>query len=473
MSVWRKSVRGLRPRISDPVEAQPERVPGSTEAMADASKLHRKRRGLQFTALVAVVITTASLLAAGWIRSPQQRRAETAPPARTNLTAAVERRVLKDTVILRGQVGAGATIEITPTPGENGRAVVTGIRKRAGDEFSSGTVLLEVAGRPLIALPGSIPAYRDIRPGSEGKDVAQLQRALRSLGHASTDRSGTFGRSTKRALEQFYQDLGYETATTGEEDARAVAAGADAVRKAERALSEAIEERDRIKATAGASEDLRNAERRVRYSREDLAQAKLDLATLESQSGPMLPLSEVVFLSSFPARVVKLSGGVGQEVKAPLITLSAGSLVVSAKLNPAQRSLLDENMAVTVSSELTGDNFMGTVASIGGLRQDESGGRSHELVVRTKKALPSTMVGADVRLTVEAASTGGEVLVVPVSALYASADGQTAVQRQLPEGGSERVVVTVGVTGGGYAAVTPVSGRLSPEDQVILGEGPK
>src|SRR4030095_16634513 len=92
---------------------------------------------------------------------------------------------------------------------------------------------------------------------------------------------------------------------------------------------------------------------------------------------------------------------------------------------------------------------VGSISSIGALRQDDTGARSHQLVVKTKKPLPAAMAGADVRLTVEAASTDEKVLVVPVSALYASADGQTAVQKLGVDDTPERVTVTVGASGGG------------------------
>ncbi|WP_433355403.1 peptidoglycan-binding protein [Micromonospora saelicesensis] len=436
--------------------------------------LHRQKRLLQLLVVVALVVTVSALLAAGWIRSPQERMAETAAPGLTMLTAAVEQRVLKETVVMRGQVGAATTVEVTPAPRGEGRAVMTGVRVRPGDEFGAGSVLLEIAGRPLIAMPGAVPAYRDLRPGSKGKDVVQLQRALASLGHRSSDRSGEFGQGTKAALVEFYERIGYDVATTGDDDAKELAAAAVAVRAAERTRSEAVELRDRLRradrsgATVNA-DAMREAERAVRYAEEDLTQTKVARAELESRSGAILPMSEVVFLSSFPARMEKLTGSVGQEVKAPLVTLSAGALIVRAKLNPAQRKLVDADMPVTVSSELTGESYPGRVATIGELRQDDGGARSHELTVRTSQRLSAKLAGADMRLTIEAASTKEEVLVVPVSALYASADGQVAVQRQLLDGGSQRIPVVPGMTGNGYVAVQSTDGTLKSGDQVSVG----
>ena len=43
-----------------------------------------------------------------------------------------------------------------------------------------GSVIVEVAGRPLFVFPGTVPAYRNLSPGETGTDVAQLQAGLRA-----------------------------------------------------------------------------------------------------------------------------------------------------------------------------------------------------------------------------------------------------------------------------------------------------
>jgi hypothetical protein len=80
------------------------------------------------------------LAAARFVWSPQQLVAGTAAPPRTVLTATVERRVLRDTIVLRGLVGAGMSIEATPTPRDAGLAVVTGVRVKAGQTIRPGSV---------------------------------------------------------------------------------------------------------------------------------------------------------------------------------------------------------------------------------------------------------------------------------------------------------------------------------------------
>ncbi|MEU1480858.1 hypothetical protein [Streptomyces sp. NPDC005760] len=114
--------------------------------------------------------------------------AEADPPQQGVLTAPVENRVLKDSVIIRGTVVAGQSVDVAPS-GSGGEAttsaVVTKAPKAVGTEIKAGQVLVEISGHPVFALKGRVPVYRDLKPGSTGDDVAQLQSALGALGHGT------------------------------------------------------------------------------------------------------------------------------------------------------------------------------------------------------------------------------------------------------------------------------------------------
>lgn len=414
----------------------------------------------------AVVSAAAGIGATFLIKSPQQQAAEAAGPAPTTMTAAVEKRVLQQTSVLRGKVVGGRTVEVTPGTTEGRQAVVTAVRVKAGSEVPSGSVVLEVAGRPLIALPGAAPAYRDLRPGMRGEDVRQLQAALKELGRDPGESNGTFGNGTKKALAGLYESLGFEPATTGAEDGRALTAARAQVVAADRAVTDARDAR----AQAATPDQVKVADRALTRANEDARTARQNLAELESTTGTMLPLAEVVFLPAFPARVEKTSAQVGGEVKAPLVTLSSGALVVRSILNPAQRELLKPGLAVELFSEVAGVRVTGKVASVGELERDEKAGTAgYPMVVEPDTPLDGRLGGEDVRVTVETARTEGEVLVVPNSAMYAGADGKIGVLKIGAEGREERVEVTVGTSGGGFVSVTPVSGELEPGDKVVVG----
>ncbi|MGH3417583.1 MAG: hypothetical protein ACRDSS_14025, partial [Actinocrinis sp.] len=134
-------------------------ITGREPARRPAGPGH-SRRALLWTAVGAALVSTGGLAASTLVKSPAQQAAETGPPAASVLTAAVENRVLKNTVVARGTVEAARQVQVTPSGSTQGSAtqVVTAVRTKSGARVEPGAVLLEVSGRPLIALPGAVPA---------------------------------------------------------------------------------------------------------------------------------------------------------------------------------------------------------------------------------------------------------------------------------------------------------------------------
>ncbi|MFG1995518.1 peptidoglycan-binding protein [Actinoplanes sp. NPDC048988] len=450
--------------------------------------------------LIAVVVTTALFATAGLIastrvKSPAQLAAEHGPPAPSALTAAVTEQVLRKSVVLRGTVAAESSLTVTPTAAQGASAlVVTRTPARQGAAVAAGKVLVEVSGRPLIALPGAVPAYRDLRPGDRGGDVAQLQKALRSLGYADRDPRGEFGPGTKRAVTRLYQKLGYNVPTTGGAETtprtaeRAVTQARRAVSSAEEAAAQAESGLTAARAAtpadpgavARAKQESDRAKETLTYAREDFAAAKQDQARLVATTGAMMPLNEFVFVPRFPARLERLRGGVGAPVTAPLVTLNTGKLAVRGILPPTEKSLVKPGMAVRLDAEQLNQRGTGSVTAIGayeaggtaGPGQDPAAARpaGHPLTVTPKPALPEGWLGQDVRISVDAASTGGPVLVVPVAAVSAGQDGGTAVTVLDASGGRTRVPVAAGLDANGLVEVRPAAGaRLRAGDEVVIG----
>ncbi|MFH9572213.1 peptidoglycan-binding protein [Streptomyces sp. NPDC017454] len=457
-------------------------------AAADGSPtggLARKRRWIAAVAGGAVLLAGAGVVASTLIKSPSQAAADARPPERSVLTSPVEHRVLTSSVIVRGQVVAGQTVDVAPqvAGGEDGAApVVTKLPVKQGDRLKAGQVLLEVSGRPVFALPGRIPVYRDLRPGAEGDDVKQLQEALRGLGHGTGgDTAGTFGAGTKAALTSFYAAIGYDPLPAVDDNGEGLEAAEGAVTAAERALEEAEDA------------EGEGADRAVQYARDDLAETRDDLAAAQAASGPRLPAGEVVYLQGFPARVDAVPGRVGAPVDGTMLTVSGGKLAVQAYLPEHQRGLVRRGQRVQIYSELTGIKAQAKVGSLadsltapdsgsggggGGRGEGETGGEvpaapgqsGYLLRVDPDKPLDARLAGQDVRLTIEAARTDGKALVVPITALTAGADGRTTVTVLQPDEEQRRVEVRTGTAGDGFVAVEPVgSARLGKGEQVITG----
>ncbi|BCL20905.1 peptidoglycan-binding protein [Streptomyces tuirus] len=443
----------------------------------ESSGLTRRRRSLTALAAGSVVLVGAALWTSAYVKSPAQAAAEARPPAPDVLTAPVERRVLADTVVTRGTVSSSQTVDIAPagTAAEDvARPVVTKIMVRSGQTFRGGRVLVEVSGRPVFALRGALPVYRDLKPGSRGDDVRQLQKALRELGHGTgADAAGTYGPGTKQAVAALYAAIGYEpvTAGGGKDGADPLKGARAEVKSAQRALD-------------GLLGDKADADE-IRYAREDLAEAKTALAEAEAVSGPMVPASEVVFLSGFPARVDSMTAKVGTAAGEKLATVSAGRLVVTGFLGAQEKDLVRPGQKVKVLSEVYGEELTGTVGSVadtptvpeadgdGTAAAAAPAGQGYAVTVKPDSALPARLAGQDVRLTVEAGSSDGKVLVVPVSALSAGADARTTVTVLDASGERRRVEVRPGTSGDGYTAVTPVgAARLEAGDKVVVGVRP-
>ncbi|MEU8544274.1 peptidoglycan-binding protein [Streptomyces sp. NPDC048717] len=378
----------------------------------------------------------------------------------------MENRVLKDSVILRGSVHAEQTVPVAAGGGPDGAPIVTRLPVRPGQAVKAGQLLMEVSGRPVIALQGSLPMYRDLKPGAQGNDVAQLQESLLRLGYsANGDAKGLFGPQTKVAVSKLYEALGYEALPAQQDGGITLAKAKEEVTAARRTLEDLPKEAPSVQRTRAA---------------EDLQKAQAQLDDIESKTGPMVLAAEIVYLGGFPGRVESVNARVGAKPAETAMTLSSGRLVVNATLLPHQKGLVQPGQPVQIHSEATGATAAGTVATVSAILQAESadtdgagsapaaGELGYPLMVRPTTPLPASFAGQDVRLTVEAASTKKKALVVPLSAVSAGADGKTAVTVLLPGGAQQRIPVTTGSSGDGFVEVLPVGGRQVTEGQSVI-----
>ncbi|CAM5722043.1 hypothetical protein SBADM41S_08689 [Streptomyces badius] len=446
---------------------------------APAPALARRRRLLIAVVVGALVTGGAGFGLSTVVRSPAQAAAEAGAPERDVLTADVEHRVLRSSLVVRGEVAAERTFTVSAAvnAAEGAEPLVTKAPLRTGDQVRAGSVLVEVSGRPVFALPGDLPAYRDLKPTSRGKDVTQLREALAGRGFPSVaDPAAEFGAATQAALEAFYRSLGYDPRPVAEDGADRVEAARTAVTDAERALQDvqAADPRE-PKAVVRAEEDLGRA-------RDALAEARL-------QAGAMLPASEVVFLDRFPARVESVAAQVGDRAPGDVMTISSGSLGIRGALTPSQRNAVAAGQKVRILAEATGDEFAGTTESVtdpdgsqqraqgdGGTEDgagDTGDGAMAVLNVTPDTKLDAALVGQEVRLTIEIRASRGKVLVVPFSAVSSAADGSTVVTVLAPNGERRQVRVRPGLEGDGSVQVTPSpKDALAPGDQVIVGKAP-
>ncbi len=462
---------------------------------AQRSRLIRRQRAAVMVATLCALASTAGLISSAWIRSPLQAAAETRPPTASVLTGQVEHRVLVNTIVLRGQVAATTQVTVAPAARQGTDAVVTRTPLAVGEQVNAGDLVIEVSGRPVVALPGNLPMYRDLKPDDDGKDVAQLQNALRTLGfYAGGDGNGRFGAATKSAVRRMYAKIGYDAPDTGGPGGAGDRASLQGAQAAVDAAQRAVDDLNRRIAAAGGTPPAPGEEPlavQLGYLKKALDQARLAEAELVARTGPMLPAAEVVFLPIFPARVVRLGGRIGDQAAAPLLSLAAGALAIRAKPTPDQARLLKPGMPVDIAAEAIGGQATGRVDTVGTVttdRQDPAGEQSAAggdragapaipgppyvpVTVSPAAPLDAAWADLDVRLTVTSAQTAGPVLVVPLSAVSSRADGRTTVSKLLDNGKAVRVDVRAGASGDGFVEVTPLSpdNGLAEGDRVLVG----
>lgn len=202
------------------------------------------------TALGLVVAAGAIGWTAGAsITSPAEAAARAQPPEASLITVAVDERVLSADVIARGSIDFDdpESLSLSGATGDpEAKQIITFIPEE-GTDLPEGSVVLEVAGRPVFLLQGDISVYRDMRPGATGVDVEQLEDALVRLGYLSSADSKWDNR-TGAAIQAMYAAAGYNANTTTDADAAALKSARDFVRSASQALADA----EKAIATSGA-----------------------------------------------------------------------------------------------------------------------------------------------------------------------------------------------------------------------------
>lgn len=134
------------------------------------------------------------------------------------LTVAVEHRALLIQRRVAGQfqpaqvTSVSATLPVLTQPGAT-QPLITRL-PAAGTEIGAGAVLYEVSGRPVFAVAGSTPMYRDLLAGARGRDVDEVEAMLVAAGAPLTP-DGTIGDDDVAAVAGIYKAAGYEAPPAG------------------------------------------------------------------------------------------------------------------------------------------------------------------------------------------------------------------------------------------------------------------
>ncbi|MGY1714478.1 hypothetical protein ACI78R_08480 [Geodermatophilus sp. SYSU D01106] len=487
------------------------------------SLLHRNRP-LWGTTAVAVVALVAGLLTGRFLVAPDATSDEA--PAPGLVTVPVAFGALSNDVTIRGEVGYADSVEVTiDTSAVPGPAVVTGQVPEVGSELDAVEVALEIAGRPVVVLPGELPAYRTLRVGVSGPDVVQFKEAVRAVGlDAGDPGNDVFDQTAAAAVTALYAQAGYPPPAPEEGSEDGVLAAQDAVRGAEQAVAaaqaelssarsgpSAVDVREADNAVASARRaldaalaatpddavtigDLRDtlalaqlrrqaldappdttAQRASLSAAEDqLALAREELGRAREAALPALPAGEVLYLTQLPRRVDAVEARRGAVLQGTAMTVSGATLSLSGTVAVADARLLSAGM--TAAFDLPdGTEHPATVTEV-----TPGEGEEARWTVQLEPA-PLTpeqvaeLQGANVRVGIPVGATDGDVLSVPLAALSAGPGGEARVEvvegdpRDGARAETRTVVVETGLAADGAVEVRPVEGDLEEDDLVVVG----
>jgi peptidoglycan hydrolase-like protein with peptidoglycan-binding domain len=425
-----------------------------------------RRRVLVGVSAVATLSLGVGAAAGSRLMSPEDAAAKTAPPKASQITVPVEKKALSSKVVGRGDTSFDGAVNIrVETSGLKTPAVVTGKVPTVGSTLQAGKALLEIAGRPVIGLPGVLPMYRSLAPGSKGPDVLQLEQTLDKLGYDPGTVDTKYDGSTARAVEKLYEAAGYEAPEADEQLKQAVEGAGKSVDAAKNALRQAQSALKQAKAGPGKG-DTSVQQGAVDDAEENLADAQEQLNEAEFKAGTPLPVSEVVYVKTLPRRVDDVKVERGGTVNGVVMSASGASLVVTIKVDAATKERLKVGMPASFD---LGD---GTIVQAT-IRRITGSGDEYSVVIAPKTLTAAQLERlreANVKVTIPVKSTNGKVLAVPVAALSAGSDGSSRVE-VLRDGKVELVPVTVGLSADGYAQVTAAGdAKLTEGDQVVVGK---
>jgi peptidoglycan hydrolase-like protein with peptidoglycan-binding domain len=154
--------------------------------------------------LVALTVAGGVVVMSG---ATQATPATQEPPANT---VKVERGKLAAIVSLDGTLTHRARPDGSPYSAINQAGGTYTELPDAGDKVDCGDVFYRVDDDPVLLLCGTVPAYRDLDSGDEGKDVRQLNWNLHKLGYDADPDDKVFTWKTEEALEKLRAGKGLD-----------------------------------------------------------------------------------------------------------------------------------------------------------------------------------------------------------------------------------------------------------------------
>lgn len=323
-------------------------------------------------ALVVAVSTGAGWLAASRVKSPAKLAAEAAPPDASLITYPVERRVLSSDLIVRGTMRYSDPIAVVLAPSAlRPPPVLVSQAPVKGATLNEGDVAMVVSGRPVFALKGLTPGFRDLGPGAVGADVQQLEDFLQRTGFDPGTVDDHYDGATAAAVLAWYTKAGYqalgpndqqratlrlaESGLTAATDRLLLAKQAEVLNRSGGKPVDVIDGNAAIEAAKAAAVTARSAAER------DADRGQADLALKEAEL-----VNKRADLSTKQAAVEAASNLLDEARRRDALVASGVNVATGVNVTSTQLALLQEGLAEAAATVGSAESDVAASEAIAG-----------------------------------------------------------------------------------------------------------
>ncbi|RMI06912.1 peptidoglycan-binding protein [Cellulomonas triticagri] len=407
----------------------------------------RRARPWVIVACVAVLACAAAFIIGTQVRSPWEEARQNANANVVASAGVIEGEILPEAVSLDGTISTGTVtpVVLDSPPGEL-KPVITRQRVSVGDLVRSGTPLVDVADRPVIALALPFPLYRDLFAGDTGSDVRAVQEALASLGLHPGQADGVLGARTQTAISELYRSVGAATPTPAQDDLTAVEEARAALQAAQAQVGEP---------TADGG---------------DLARARVELQAAEARAAGWLPAREVFAIAGQATVTSAAAVGTVLNDGVPAVELRTGQPVALGRASLSVSDSFTVGAVVTVTGPGTTAPVAGTVSAASDFREaSDTQPPGYEITVSLEYGEGLTE-GGQVTVSLDNTDEPLRGTVVPLAAIRETEGGLAVLvldtaPSQVPAR-SHEVEVSVRASRDGMALV---EGDVRAGERVVVG----
>lgn len=211
----------------------------------------------------------------------------------------------------------------------------------------------------------------------------------------------------------------------------------------------------------------KNTQQTIEKNR-DLIKSRLEHA--KSMLGANVPMDEIVYSKNFPLSVSSLILNQGDYITGPIMVVSDSQLVIDSSISIDNSKYIYNGMEVYIDEVDLGIKETGKISYVSDSPGTHGVDAYHiyiEVSLSTK--ITKKLDGLSVRINIPLKSSNGKVLVVPLSAISLSSNGESRIQLKGNDNLLKYSTITSGLVANGYAEILNSEIKLNDGDLVVIG----